>query len=101
VILDVASEVRAALAAAGLDGPALDERIERAVERVLSRREEGALLPLDKILGCTARAAQARLARDPDLRALGHRLGRRTLFRPAEVRAHLAWRQRDRMGVAG
>jgi hypothetical protein len=51
------------------------------------------LVPLCKILEITPRAALGRLANDPELRGLGHRLGRRLLFDPGAVRLLLSQRQ--------
>ena len=97
MIVDVAGELRLALAAAGLEGEALDRRIEAAVERALARQSEQ-LQPLAVILGVSPRAALGRLSRDPELRALGLRCGRRLVFRRGEVEALLSSRQRDRTG---
>jgi hypothetical protein len=68
------------------------------VKAMRAAQAEEPLVPLAKILGCTPRAALGRLERDQELRGLGHRLGRRLVFRGSEVRALLAGRQRERSG---
>jgi hypothetical protein len=59
-----------------------------------AKTNEEPLQPLSKILQITPRAALGRLGHDPELRGLGHRLGRRLVFRASEVRHLLASRAR-------
>jgi hypothetical protein len=62
------------------------------VAALSARVADEPLQPLGKILGCSPRAALGRLANDAELRGLGHRLGRRLVFRASEVRHLLASR---------
>jgi len=62
----IVAVVRAALETAGLTGEQLDDRLERAVERALTRRQADHYLSraqLAKRLGITLKALQMRLAR--------------------------------------
>src|SRR5262249_42511202 len=61
----------------------LDAKLDRLTAMVEVQRAE--LLALEKIRGGTARAAHEFLRRHPELRRLGVRVGRRLLFRQAEV----------------
>ena len=56
---------------------------------------EAALAPLATILGVSRAAARMRLSRDLALRDLGLRVGRRLLFRRADVETLLAARTRE------
>lgn len=67
--------------------------LRREVAALVTRLNVEPLQPLATILGCSPRAALGRLANDSELRALGHRLGRRLVFRPSEVRHLLASRK--------
>jgi hypothetical protein len=58
-------------------------------------RAAAALQPLATILDVSPAAARMRLKRDPALRDVGLRAGRRLLFRRADVEALLAARTRD------
>ncbi len=72
-MIDLAAEVRAALAAEGLTGAQFDERIERAVTRALERRDVNRWLgqaELARHLGLTPKALSARLSRGSSLAAL-------------------------------
>jgi hypothetical protein len=77
----------------------LTARLDELAQKVNAQSVEP-LLPLCKILNISTRAALGRLANDAELRALGHRLGRRLVFRPSEVRHLLAHRERERNGNA-
>jgi hypothetical protein len=81
--------------------PVLEElrQVRAELEQLRQASTPPAMLPLGKILAISPRAALGRLDRDPALRALGLRLGRRLLFRPEEVRSLLAQRQRERDGA--
>jgi hypothetical protein len=57
--------------------------------------EPSPLQPLATILDVSPAAARMRLMRDPELRAIGLRAGRRLLFRRGDVEALLAVRTRD------
>lgn len=94
--LDLASELIAALRSS--DGMAAVADAVRGVvadevRRVLAEQGEQ-LRPLNEILSCSRPAANARLARDPGLRALGVPVGRRLLFRRSDVEAYLKTRGR-------
>jgi hypothetical protein len=70
-------------------------------QEVAALRQQTAPLelePLGKILGCSPRAALARASRDPELRRLAVRLGRRRFYRRSEVMQLLAQRERERCG---
>lgn len=86
----------------------LQPQLERAMERVLERRQDDALKPLHVILGLAgkdpAAAARARLRRDPELARLGTVISSHTVksgpnagtvtarlaFKPSVVEAYLA-----------
>jgi hypothetical protein len=89
----VAPEHIAALAVA------LAPLVADAVIARINATQSQTLLPLAKILSISPRAALGRLSRDAELRTLGHRLGRRLVFRPNEVHQLLAQRQRERVGT--
>lgn len=74
------------------------DQLPSIIRGELQRRDEDKLLPLAAILGCSSKAATTRLSRDGELRALGLRVGRRLLFRRAEVEAFLAQRTRGGRG---
>lgn len=77
--------------------------IAKKVADEIAARQAAAGEPLQSlgaILSISDRAAVARLSRDPELRALGHRLGRSLRFRASEVRQLLAERQRTRCGAS-
>lgn len=80
----------------------LEPMIPRIAEAVTKRTSEvdEPMQSLGKILGISPRAALGRLSRDPALRALALRVGRRMMFRPSEVRALFAQRTRERLGLA-
>jgi hypothetical protein len=92
--VSVDAALRALLAAELV--PVLEEqralRAEVAELRAASKPPE--LEMLGRILGCSHRAALGRAERDAQLRGLGVRLGRRLLYRRAEVMALLAARTR-------
>jgi hypothetical protein len=67
------------------------EQHKRELEELLARLTER-LQPLGEILNISRKAAAARIARNPSLRALGIPSGKRLLFRPSEVFAHLRMR---------
>lgn len=69
------------------------------LRRAVDAAQPESLTPLSDILGCSKRAALGRLTNDPELRALGLRVGRQLRFRRHEVEALLAERQRDRSGL--
>lgn len=79
---------------------ALEPLANMVADKVAARTADSnePLQPLATILGISPRAALGRLSRDPELRGLGHRLGRRLVFSPSAVRFVLAERQRDRSG---
>lgn len=103
----LASIVRAELAAAGLAGDPLDQRIERAVERVLDRRADGARLldsaAVAELLGTTRRALAQRLRRGDPLGQLSIVVAGRRRWRRQDVEAAIsAGRQRPTLrAVAG
>jgi hypothetical protein len=82
---------------------AIAERVAELVRPIIQdelRSREGlqggaTLQPLATILDVSTAAARMRLIRDPELRSLGLRAGRRLLFRPADVEALLAARARE------
>lgn len=78
-----------AVAVADRAAAVVEARIEAAVERALSRQRE-TLEPLAEILGVSRAAANMRLSRDPALRALGVRSGKRIVFQRSAVLAYLA-----------
>lgn len=75
-------------------GDALRPIVRDEVRAARAEEKERALEPLAAILGVSAAAARMRLSRDADLRALGLRVGRRLMFRRADVEAFLAERTR-------
>ncbi len=86
--LDLVAEVRVALVAAGLDGEQLDARIERAVERVLARRDG------DRLLDSRAAAAYLGLPNAKALRARVERGGPLRELR-LEIDGAARWRKSD------
>ena len=96
--IDLASELVAALCSP--DGRAtLAEAIAPAVDDIVRRRlaeQAEQLQPLGEILGCSRAAANARIARDAGLRALGIPSGRRLLYRRSDVEMYLRSRRRGR-----
>jgi hypothetical protein len=85
--------------------PVLDElrAVRSELEALRAQSKPAEFVPLTAIIAgangepISPRAALGRLDRDPELRALGHRVGRRLLFRAAEVQQLFAERQK---GVA-
>ena len=73
-------DVRALFTSAGFTIEELERRAElaaeRAVRRVLAEQQEQ-LEPLSAVLGVSAKAASARLTRDPELRKIGVQVGSR------------------------
>jgi hypothetical protein len=63
-------------------------RIEKQLVAMAERADQ--LKPLHEIIGVSPKAAQMRLSRDPDLRKLGVRVGRSTLFTAEMLRAYAA-----------
>ena len=76
-------------------GELIEQHAGAALRRVLAEQREQ-LQPLHELLNCTPSAARMRLTRDTALRALAHRVGRRSLFRASEVRQLLAARNPER-----
>jgi len=71
----------------------------REVREMLAGPSGDRLARLDQIILCTPAAARVRLRRDPALAALGVRDGKSLLFKPSEVRAHLARGAQRRRGA--
>jgi len=70
----------------------IDAKIDRALAAML---EADKARPLERIIDLpSAAAARMRVARDPELRRLGFKVGRRVMFRPSEVIAYLRLRGR-------
>jgi hypothetical protein len=64
-------------------------RIEKQLVAMAERADQ--LKPLHELIpGLSPKAAQMRLSRDPDLRKLGVRVGRSTLFTAEMLRAYAA-----------
>ena len=85
--------VRGALEAEGLTGKQFDDRLERAVERVLARRAADHYLSRTQLaerLGISGKALQMRLARGSDLAAIAEKIDGREVFRQSAVEALLA-----------
>lgn len=73
----------------------LDALADRVVEKFADRmaqlqRAGDRYQPLYEIIGCTPAAARMKVARDEKLADLGIKSGKRLLFKPSEVVAHLA-----------
>jgi hypothetical protein len=83
--------------------PTLIEALAPAVADLVVSKLQAAqsaqLVPLSDILGISKRAALGRLSNDPELRALGLRVGRQLRFRRHEVESLLAERHRERTGL--
>ncbi|NJO55383.1 MAG: hypothetical protein HC834_02390 [Rhodospirillales bacterium] len=62
--------------------------VEDAVRRVVVEQAES-LVPLSAILDISPDAARMRINRDPELAAIGVRVGRRHLFRRSDVIAYM------------
>jgi len=67
----------------------LEERTAR-IEEAITKPAPAPLEPLAAILGCSLDAARRRLSRDPELRKLAVKVGRRDMFRRGEVEAYFA-----------
>jgi hypothetical protein len=80
----------AELAAAGLNADALDARLERAVTRVLERREADRFIgqaELARRLGLSSKALSMRLARGSDLLAIARLCDGKRMWLLSEIQA--------------
>ena len=99
--VDLAAEVVAALrseAGRAALKDAIAPVVADEVRRALAEKSD-VLEPLSNILGVSKKAASARLTREPELRKLGVRVGRRTLFTRARVLSYFGEQQAERTGL--